>query len=138
MDSHVGYLIKAINDRIKVKADKDLKSRHLTLAQSRVLMFLRDQGGQATQKEIETFLEVSHPTVVGLVSRMARRKFVNVTVSPRDRRNRIISLTDDARAVSQDMDTVIRAMEERMLAKLSLAERTTLMALLERVNEDFA
>ena len=66
----VGYFIKNINDRLKVRADADLKSYNLTLAQSRVLAFLNNQGGSATQKEIEVFLEVSHPTVVGIVSRM--------------------------------------------------------------------
>lgn len=66
----IGYLIKNINDKLKVKADADLKHSNLTLAQSRVLTFLASQDGQATQKEIEIFLEVSHPTIVGIISRM--------------------------------------------------------------------
>ena len=49
----IGYLIKNINDKLKVKADADLKHSNLTLAQSRVLTFLASQDGQATQKEIE-------------------------------------------------------------------------------------
>ena len=52
----IGYLIKNINDKLKVKADADLKHSNLTLAQSRVLTFLASQDGQATQKEIEIFL----------------------------------------------------------------------------------
>ena len=63
----VGYLIKYINDKLKVKADAELKQYNLTLTQSRVFAFLNSCGGQATQKEIEVFLEVSHPTVVGIV-----------------------------------------------------------------------
>ena len=51
----IGYLIKNINDKLKVKADADLKHSNLTLAQSRVLTFLASQDGQATQKEIEIF-----------------------------------------------------------------------------------
>lgn len=61
----IGYLVKMIDDKMKVKADADLTHYDLTLSQCRVLTFLQSQEGQATQKEIEDFLEVSHPTVVG-------------------------------------------------------------------------
>lgn len=49
----IGYLIKTINDKLKVKADADLKHNNLTLAQSRVLAFLDSRGGQATQKKLK-------------------------------------------------------------------------------------
>ena len=55
-EKDIGYLIKNINDKLKVKADADLKHSNLTLAQSRVLAFLDRRGGQATQKEIEVYL----------------------------------------------------------------------------------
>lgn len=51
----IGYLIKNINDKLKVKADADLKHSKLTLAQSRVLAFLDSQGGRATQKKLKCF-----------------------------------------------------------------------------------
>lgn len=50
----IGYLIKNINDKLKVKADADLKHSKLTLAQSRVLAFLDSRGGQATQKKLKS------------------------------------------------------------------------------------
>ena len=76
LKNDVGYLIKSINDKLKVRADAELKKYHLTMSQSRVLIYLRSRGGQATQKEIETFLDVAHPTVVGLVSRMEQNGYV--------------------------------------------------------------
>lgn len=39
LQKDIGYLIKNINDKLKVKADADLKHSKLTLAQSRVLAF---------------------------------------------------------------------------------------------------
>ena len=53
----VGYLIKNISDKLKVKADAELKQYNLTLTQSRVFAYLGRRGGQATQKENEVFLE---------------------------------------------------------------------------------
>ncbi len=115
----IGYLIKNINDKLKVKADADLKHYNLTLAQSRVFAFLHKCGGQATQKEIEVFLEVSHPTVVGIVSRMEQNGHVVSRTDNHDKRNKIVNLTNQAEALGMNMEHNILANEQKMLASLS-------------------
>lgn len=115
----IGYLIKNINDKLKTKADADLKHYNLTLAQSRVFAFLYSNGGQATQKEIEVFLEVSHPTVVGIVSRMEQNGHVTSWIDEHDKRNKIVKLTSQAQALGMDMEHNISANEQQMLASLS-------------------
>lgn len=118
----VGYLIKTINDKLKVKADADLKHYDLTLSQSRVLAFLSQKGGSATQKEIEAFLQVSHPTVVGIVSRMEQKGHVMSRFDAKDKRNKVVALTEKAEAMSKEMEQRILANERKMLADLSPAE----------------
>lgn len=115
----IGYLIKNINDKLKVKADADLKHYGLTLSQSRVLAFLNSRGGKATQKEIEIFLEVSHPTVVGIVSRMEQNGHVVCWIDQSDKRNKIVKLTEQADALGTDLEKNILANEQKMLASLS-------------------
>ncbi len=115
----VGYLIKNINDKLKAKADADLKHYNLTLTQSRVFAFLRHKGGQATQKEIETFLEVSHPTVVGIVSRMEQNGHVTTRTDARDKRNKIVKLTRQAEELGIDMEHNILATEKKIISTLS-------------------
>lgn len=115
----IGYLIKNINDKLKVRADADLKNNNLTLAQSRVLTFLDSKGGQTTQKEIEIFLEVSHPTVVGIISRMEQNGYLRCRVDEKDKRNKIVSLTEQAKALGDEMKQTIFANEQRLLASLS-------------------
>lgn len=115
----IGYLIKNINDKLKVRADADLKNSKLTLAQSRVLAFLDSKGGQATQKEIETFLGVSHPTVVGIISRMEQNGHLRCWIDAADRRNKIVSLTDQAKALGAEMEKAVSANERKLLASLS-------------------
>lgn len=129
----VGYLIKNINDRLKVKADADLKHFHLTLAQSRVLAFLNSKGGSAMQKEIELFLEVSHPTVVGIVSRMEQNGYVFCRVDEADKRNKLVALTEKACAIGKDMEKNIQLNEQRMLASLSEEEIEKLKQLLTTI-----
>lgn len=43
---------------LKVKACAEMKQYNLSMAQSWVLAYLGSRGGEATQKEIEAFLEV--------------------------------------------------------------------------------
>ena len=130
----VGYLIKSINDKLKVRADAELKQYHLTMSQSRVLVYLRSRGGQATQKEIETFLDVAHPTVVGLVSRMEQNGYV--TCWPcEDGRNKYVKLTPQAEAIDKNMQENMRANEEMLLAPLSPEDRERLRDLLLTVAE---
>lgn len=115
----VGYLVKVINDKLKVNADADLKRYNLTLTQSRVFAFLNDKGGQATQKEIEVFLEVSHPTVVGIVSRMEQNGYVTSWIDGNDKRNKNVKLTKQAEALGMDMEQHILDTEKKLLASLS-------------------
>ena len=129
LKNDVGYLIKSINDKLKVRADAELKQYHLTISQSRVLVYLRSRGGQATQKEIETFLDVAHPTIVGLVSRMEQNGYV--TCWPcEDGRNKYVKLTPQAEAIDKDMQENMQASEEMLLAPLSPEDRERLRGLL--------
>ena len=129
LKNDVGYLIKSINDKLKVRADAELKQYHLTISQSRVLVYLRSRGGQATQKEIETLLDVAHPTIVGLVSRMEQNGYV--TCWPcEDGRNKYVKLTPQAEAIDKDMQENMQASEEMLLAPLSQEDRERLRGLL--------
>ena len=134
MKNDVGYLIKRINDKLAVRADAELKQYHLTMSQGRVFLYLSSRGGQATQKEIETFLGVAHPTVVGLVSRMEQNGYV--TCWPcEDGRNKYVKLTPQAEVIDKDMQENMHANEEMLLAPLSPEDRERLRDLLLTVAE---
>lgn len=134
MKNDVGYLIKSINDKLAARADAELKQFNLTMSQCRVFLYLSSRGGQATQKEIEIFLDVAHPTVVGLVSRMEQNGYV--TCWPcEDGRNKYVKLTPQAEAIDKDMQWNQLENEERLLAPLSPEDRERLRDLLLTVAE---
>ena len=134
MKNDVGYLIKSINDKLAARADAELKQFNLTMSQCRVFLYLSSRGGQATQKEIEIFLDVAHPTVVGLVSRMEQNGYV--TCWPcEDGRNKYVKLTPQAEAIDKDMQRNQLENEERLLAHLSPEDRERLRDLLLTVAE---
>ena len=124
----IGYLIKSISDKIKMHADAELKSHGLTLSQSRILGFLHDRGGRATQKEIEDFLDVAHPTVVGIVARMEQKGFLTTDIDASDKRNKVVVMAQQAISLDRDMGEMIRRNEERMVAGLTDAQIRDLTA----------
>ena len=115
----IGYFIKMIDDKLKVRADAALKEHNLTLAQSRVLMLLDERGGQATQKELEELFDVSHPTVVGIVSRMEQNGYVETWLDPKVQRSKMVRLTPKARAIDAEMSAMIQEQEDAMLRGLT-------------------
>ena len=132
LKSDVGYLIKRINDKLTVKVDAELKQFNLTTSQCRVFLYLSSRGGQGTQKEIETFLGVSHPTVVGLVSRMEQNGYV-MCWPCEDGRNKNVKLTPKAEDIDKDMKKNMQANEQKLLEPLSPEESETLRDLLLKV-----
>lgn len=135
-DRDIGYLLKNINDRMKARADAQLRRYRLTLAQGRVLAYLAERGGQTTQKEIERFLQVAHPTVVGLVSRLEQNGYVATWTDGTDRRNKIVATTARADAVGSDMGRNIRSNEARMLRSLSAEDVERLWQMLTVINRN--
>ena len=132
LKSDVGYLIKSINDKLTVKVDAELKQFNLTMSQCRVFLYLSSLGGQGTQKEIETFLGVSHPTVVGLVSRMEQNGYV-ICWPCEDGRNKNVKLTPKAEDIDKDMKKNMQANEQKLLEPLSPEESEKLRDLLLKV-----
>ena len=126
----IGYLMKMINDKVKAKADADLSTYELTLSQSRVLTFLKSKDGQATQKEIEEFLEVSHPTVVGIVSRMEQHGYVTTWFDTKQQRSKMVRLTEKAQTIGEELVRMVQEQENTMLQGLTQEQVSDLAKML--------
>lgn len=135
-NTDVGYLIKTINDKLKAKADADFKHYKLTFSQSRVFAFLNGNGGEATQKEIEVFLSVSHPTVVGIVSRMEQNGYLISFTDKKDKRNKIVRLTEKAREIGSEMEQNMLKNEQTLLSPLSSEQAEQLKKMLMLIYEN--
>lgn len=118
----IGLLIKRLTDKIKTSVDAFLNKHGLTFSQTAVIGFLSEHGCIATQKEIEEDMQVSHPTVVGIVSRLEKNGFVTCFIDDKDRRNKMVCLTDKAKSIVSDMSADKKAMEKRLTNGLSEAE----------------
>lgn len=139
MKKDVSYLIKVVHDGFRAKVDAQLKSSDMTVSQSRVLHFIRDSGGVTTQKKIEEFLEVSHPTVVGLLSRMNKSGYIECGYDEEHGKNKIVRETQKAVDYSKEMENFFERANEKLTEGLSQEEKSELMRLLgvlyENVNK---
>lgn len=127
---NIGYLLKQLNDRIKIYADASLKKNNVTFSQTIVLEFIHSQGGETTQKEIEDYLGVAHPTVVGLVSRLEKNGFLTCFTDQEDRRNKIVRITEYAKKFGDAMQAEMDTTEQRLISGLSENEISELRRML--------
>ena len=130
MQHAVGFLMKQISDKIKVSVDASLKSKNLTLSQYRVLKYISDSETSVTQKSIENYLNVSHPAVVGIVSRMEKNGYLRCYPDQDDRRNKIVEMTEQAAQISQEMQGEVMLQEEKLLQGLTNEEIESLYRML--------
>ncbi len=132
----VGFHMKWLSERIKQIADGYLLPLKLTYAQASVVFFLERCGGEATQKEIELYLQVAHPTTVGLVSRMERNGYVVFRPDQTDRRNKIVTMTDKAWQVVPEIQSVRASVGERVMQGISAEDRDRLSTILDVMEQN--
>lgn len=130
-------MIKYISDKVRQKADNNLKDHNVTLSQVRVLNFLWRENGSCSQKQIEDFLQVSHPTVVGLVSRMEQSGYIQTSVSPDDKRNKIVTVTDSGMSLACELCRYMEDIDKRMLVGLTDEQQVQLADMLYIVAQNF-
>ena len=76
-------------------------------------------------------MEVSHPTITGIVSRLENNGFLVCNQAPEDRRNKIVTLTSKAISVCDDMERMVDTAENEMLKGLSENQIKDLQNVLE-------
>lgn len=136
MNEDVGYMLKQLNDRLHVQADANLKECGLTFSQVRVLKVLRKNGGQVSQKMIEETLQVAHPTVVGIVSRLEKNGFVSCHMDSADRRNKIVCETEKALENHRRHKKQMQEVEARLLDGFSEEEIQELKQMLRHLYQN--
>ena len=126
----VGFMLKQITDKIKVSGDASFKTKNLTLSQVKVLEYISGQGGRVTQKTIEDYLGVAHPTVVGIVSRMEKKGYLICYTDKEDKRNKMVELTEKAVRISREIQSEIIMKEKEILQGLTEEEVENLYRIL--------
>jgi len=133
----IGFSIKLINECIEKKANHTLKEFDLTLSQARILFYLHDTKDPTTsQKDLEDFFEVTHPTIIGILNRLEGKGFIRSEHNSKDKRVKNIFLTDKGGKVFCSMDHFRKTTEQNMLQDLTNDQIKELKLLLKIVNKN--
>lgn len=129
----VGLYVKKIADRLQAYADKKGFAHSVTYAQGKVLYFLHSHGGESSMKEIEEYLDVSHATVSGIISRLVEKDYVTCEKSKTDSRAKTVRVTEKENASFGEMKRRRADLEKMLLKGFSEEEKETMRKNLERV-----
>ena len=105
----------------------------MTPAQTHVLRYLRQSGGQMPQRELLDRLKVKPSTVNGILDRMEEKGLVERTVSGTDARQRLVALTPAGLEREAEVKQSFLEAEALIARGLTEEETNTLRSLLERV-----
>ena len=129
-----GDLFKMINILFIAHADAVLRPLGLTCAQSDLLEYLAERGDEETTvQDIGQHFRLKHPTVIGFVQRLEDKGFVTTAVSERDRRCRVIRLTDKFAEVERVLQDIRNRMDARAARGFSPEEMAQLQSYLARI-----
>ena len=131
-----GFYIKHINDVLQRDANNALRSQDLTLSQITVLLLLEGApDGELSLKELERRLQVAQSTAAGIVVRLEQKDFVTSFTSSEDKRIKMVRVTQRGLGCCESAKQNMQQTEDRLLSKLTEAERNTLIELLRKVND---
>lgn len=112
-----------------------LRRHGLHLGQNLVLETLSERDGR-TPGEVATAAHVTTPTIVKMATRMAASGLLTRRRDDPDNRLVRLYLTPEGRALAGPVEEELAAVDERLTAGLTDAERRALLGLLARVSEN--
>ncbi len=134
---YIGPMMKKISEEIDRQVNEGLKHYNLTFAQSRVILHLKDCGNQTcTQKQLEDWLEVSHPTTVRIVKSMQDKKMVETFTDAEDKRMKMVRLCWGDEEKYNELVENAEWMEENLLSGFSEEERKMFGSFVMRAYEN--
>ena len=120
----------------KAGLDARVSPYDVTPVQTHVLLYLQQHGGQVPQHELADYLRVKPSTANGVLDRMEEKGLVRRSVSGRDARRRLISLTEKGREQQALFQESFLDTERAMVQGFTPEERELLLGLLDRVIEN--
>jgi len=109
----------------------------LTQAEAHVLAFLHPRA-EARINEIHEAFGHRRSTLTSVVDRLEKRKLVERTSDPDDRRGVVVALTSSGAALSKDVFAALRSLESAALATFSKDQVATFVRVLDALTATVA
>jgi DNA-binding MarR family transcriptional regulator len=121
--------------RAMIEAEKPILSAHGIEMWDYAVLGALESAAAPTQSELATAVHRDKTRLIPILDRLASRRLLDRTPDPADRRNRVVALTDEGRAVLTACRSDIREMEAAFLTSVPPAKRGTFVEVLEQLAE---
>jgi DNA-binding MarR family transcriptional regulator len=133
IDDILGFHIRLAHGTAYRHFMKSFKFLGMTQKQVSVLWLVADHSGLA-QADLAKRLQLDRATVMAIVNRLAKRKFVVRGESETDRRKQTLKLLPAGANALQDAKRAIRAHEKWLKSRFTAKELKTLIELLRKIH----
>lgn len=129
--------IKRVSESIDRMLNAELSNDDLTLTQCRVLYTLlhRTNDKTATQKEIEDYLSISHPTAVGVFHRLESKGLIE-NMGRTGKESKTLRITESGIEIIERNEMHMTRMEERIRSILGECDTGVFMMCLDRLDSE--
>lgn len=132
----IGFLIKQVFYLHEQQLNNCFKEFGLTASQTFTLIFLfksREQGLTINQKDIEKELDISNPTVTGILNRLEAKGLIERVPCRHDARAKNIEVTSKALELDKQLRAAFGQADEKLVSSLSKEEVDNLHEYLIRI-----
>ena len=130
--SSISWLLADASRLIRKLADRRLGAAGLTRAQWQALGNLR-RIGPMTQAALAEIMEVETATIARLIDRLEAAGLIERKAEAQDRRVKLVTMTDKAAALMDEMGVIGQKLRDDMLVDLSPSELEGLIASLTTI-----
>jgi MarR family transcriptional regulator, transcriptional regulator for hemolysin len=134
-DETFGPLLHGTARAWRLKLDERLKPMGLSQAKWRTLLHLSLARDALTQAEIAARLSVEEPTVVTLLHRLEKERWIVRKESPHDRRCKMVVLGRRAQQVISEINATAKKLRHELLEDVSPADLRVCMRVLTQIHE---
>jgi len=132
LESLVGYNARRATLVIAESFLKHMAVFELRLVDFSVLSLIAHNPG-ITSRQLCTTLNIQPPNLVGMVNTLEKRELITRQPHPHDARALGLHLTPTGKKLVRQAEQTVTQLEEDATARLSAAERRTLMQLLRKI-----
>ncbi len=133
IDDILGFHIRLAHGRVYRHFMQSFKALGMTQKQVSVLWLVSDHPGIA-QADLAKRLQLDRATVMAIVNRLSKRKFLIRGESDTDGRKQTLKLLPSGRKALVEAKRAIRAHERWLKSRFNARELKTLIALLRRIH----
>ncbi|MFH3481228.1 MarR family winged helix-turn-helix transcriptional regulator [Xanthobacter variabilis] len=122
LEERPGFLIRRLHQIHLALFNEECSAERITPVQYSVLTAL-DQMGTVEQIALSRAVGLDRTNIADVVARLETRGLITRTISPRDRRMKLVSLTETGRALLERVQDSAARAHERTVAALPPEER---------------